>query len=161
MSTKLAPLAVALAAAAITLTAVAAAGPVAAKQRIAIQGTLTAAGSDTGVLTPLTSGAVGRDSVTLTGCCWSERTVMRDGQSIDINDPLLTFTGKQGSLVARSRVEWIDVGNGYFIGNHTWKVVRATGDYARLEGRGRGAVVGLPNGALKWRFEGLIGTQGS
>ena len=161
MSTKLAPLALALAAAAITLTAVAAAGPVAAKQRIAIQGTLTAAGSDRGVLTPLTPGTLGRDSVSLNGCCWSERTVMRDGQSIDINDPLLTFTGKQGSLVARSRVEWIDVGNGYSIGNHTWKVVRGTGDYARLDGHGRGAVVGLPNGALKWRFEGLVGTQGS
>ena len=39
MSTKLAPLAVALAAAAITLTAVAGAGPVAAKQRIALQRT--------------------------------------------------------------------------------------------------------------------------
>ena len=63
--------------------------------------------------------------------------------------------------MARSRVEWIDVGNGYSIGNHTWKVVRGTGDYARLEGHGRGAVVGLPNGALKWRFEGLVGTQGS
>lgn len=160
MSTKLAPLALALAAAAITLTAVAAAGPVAAKQRIAIQGT-TAAGRDAGVLIPLTSGALGRDSGTLTGCCWSERTVIRDGQSIDINDPLLTFTLKQGSLVTRSRVEWIDVGSGYSIGNHTWTVVRGTGDYARLEGHGRGAVVGLPNGALKWRFEGLVGTQGS
>jgi len=161
MSTKLAPLALAVAAAAITLTAVAAAGPVAAKQRIAIQGARTAAGSDTGVLMPLTSGALRRDSGTLTGCCWSERTVMRDGQSIDINDPLLTFTLKQGSLVTRSRVEWTDVGNGYSIGNHTWKVISGTGDYARLEGHGRGSVVGLPNGALKWRFEGLVGKQGS
>jgi hypothetical protein len=161
MSTKLAPLTLAFAAAAITLTAVASAGPVAAKQRIAIQGTRTAAGSDTGVLMPLTSGPLGRDSGTLTGCCWSERTVMRDGQSIDINDPLLTFTLKQGSLVTRSRVEWIDVGNGYSIGTHTWKVVRGTGDYARLEGHGRGAVAGLPNGALKWRFEGIVGRQGS
>ena len=151
----------ALAAAAVTLTAVAAAGPVAAKQRIAIQGMRTAGGSDTGVLIPLTSGAFGRDSGTLTGCCWSERSVMRDGQSIDINDPLLTFTLKQGSLVTRNRIEWIDVGNGYSIGTHTWKVVRGTGDYAHAVGHGRGAVVGLPNGALKWRFEGLVGTQGS
>jgi hypothetical protein len=160
MTRKLTALA-ALAAAAVTLADVAAAGPVAAKQRIAIQGTRTAAGSDAGVLTPVTSGALGRDSVTLTGCCWSERTVMRDGQSIDINDPLLTFTGKQGSLVIRSRVEWIDVGNGYSIGNHTWKVVRGTGNFARLEGYGRGAVVGLPSGALKWRFDGLVGPKGS
>ena len=150
-----------LAVAAITFTAVGAAGPVAAKQRIAIQGARTVAGSDGGVLIPLTSGALGRDSGTLTGCCWSERSVTRDGQSVDINDPLLTFTLKQGTLVTRSRVEWIDVGNGYLIGNHTWRVVRGTGDYAHLVGHGRGAVVGLPNGALKWRFEGLVGAQGS
>ena len=66
-----------------------------------------------------------------------------------------------GSLVTRNRIEWIDIGNGYAVGTHTWKVVRGTGDYAHLVGHGRGAVVGLPNGALKWRFEGLVGTQGS
>ena len=160
MSTRFATIAV-FAAAAITLASTAAAGPVAAKQRIAIQGTRTAAGSDAGVLIPLTSGALGRDSVTLTGCCWSQRFVKRDGQSIEFNDPLLTFTGKQGSLVTRNRIEWIEIGNNYAVGTHTWKVVRGTGDYARLEGHGRGAVVGLPNGALKWRFEGLVGAPGS
>ena len=158
MSTRLAPLALALAAAAVTLTAVAAAGPVAAKQRIAIQGARTAAGSDTGVLIPLTSGALGRDSVTLTGCCFGDRFVKRDGQSIEITNLTLAFTGKQGSLVTRNRIEWVDVGKGYSIGTHTWKVVRGTGDYANLVGHGRGAVVGLPNGALRWRFEGLVGT---
>ena len=150
-----------LAALAVTLATVAAAGPVAAKQRIAIQGTRTAAGSDAGVLIPLTSGALGRDSVILTGCCFSDRFVKRDGQSIELTGLRLTFTGKQGSLVTRNRIEWIDVGNGYSIGTHTWIVVRGTGDYAHLVGHGRGAVVGLPNGVLKWRFEGLVGTQGS
>ena len=158
MSTKLTTLALALAAAAITLSGVAAAGPVAAKQRIAIQRT---AGSDAVALIPLTSGALGRDSGTITSCCWSERTVMRDGQSIEINDPLLTFTLKHGSLVTRNRIEWIDLGNGYVVGTHTWIVVRGTGDYARLEGRGRGAVVELPNGALKLRLEGFVSAQGS
>ena len=158
MSTKLAPLVLAFAAAAITLTAVAAAGPVAAKQRIAIQRT---AGSDAVALIPLTSGALARDSGTITACCWSQRFVFRDGQSIEINDPLMTFTLKQGSFVTRNRIEWIDLGNGYVVGTHTWKVVRGTGDYARLEGRGRGAVVELPNGALKLRLEGLVATQGS
>ena len=160
MNMKLVPLALALAAATLTLTAVAAAGPAAAKQRIAIQGTRTAAGSDAGVLIPLTSGALGRDSVNLTGCCFSDRFVTRDGQSIERTDLQLAFTGKQGSLVTRNRIEWIDVGNGYSIGNHTWKVLRGTGDYAHLVGHGRGAVVGLPNGALKWRFEGLVGARG-
>ena len=150
-----------LAAAAVTLATVATAGPVAAKQRVAIQGTRTAGGSDAGVLIPLTSGALGRDSVVLTGCCFSDRFVKRDGQSIEITNLLLSFNGKHGGLVTRNRIEWIDVGKGYSVGNHTWKVVRGTGDYARLTGHGRGAVVGLPNGALKWRFEGLVGTQGS
>jgi hypothetical protein len=158
MRRKLTAVAV-LAVAAVTLTTVASAGPVAAKQRIAIQGQRSAAGLDAGVLIPLTSGALGRDSVNLTGCCFSDRFVTRDGQSIELTDLLLTFTGKQGSLVTRNRIEWVDVGNGYSIGSHTWKVVRGTGDYARLVGDGRGAVVGLPNGALKWRFEGFLGTK--
>ena len=158
MHTKLWALA-ALSLAAAILTGVAAANPAAAQQRIAIQGQRTAAGRDAGVLIPLTSGALGRDSGTLTGCCWTERSVVRDGQSIEINDPLLTFTLKQGTFVTRNRVEWIDVGNGYVNGIHTWKIVHVTGDYAHLVGHGRGAVVGLPNGALKWRFEGLVGPR--
>ena len=71
---------------------------------------------------------------------------------------MITDTVRHGSP---GRCEWIDVGHGYSIGTHTWKVVRGTGDYAHLVGRGRGAVVGLPNGALKWRFEGLVAAQGS
>lgn len=153
MNTKLAAVAV-LAAAAVTLTAVAAAGPIAAKQRIAIQSK-----ADGFVLTPLTSGALERDTGTVTFCCWSERVVMRDGQKVEINDPLMTLTGKRGTLVTRNRVEWIDIGNGYAVGTLTWKVVRGTGDYTRLAGGGRGAVVALPNGAGKWRREGLLGPK--
>ena len=59
---------------------------------------------------------------------------MRDGQSININNPLSTFTGKQGRLVVRFRIEWADAGNGYTAGNGTWKVVSGTGAYARLTG---------------------------
>ena len=143
----------ALVAAVVSVASVAAAGPVAAKQRIAIQ---RAAGSDVVVLTPLTSGALGRDSGTIASCCWSQRFVMRDGQKIEINDPLITFTWNQGTLVTRNRIEWIDIGNGYAVGTHTWKVVRGTGVYARLAGGGRGAVVELPSGALKLRLEGFL-----
>ena len=82
MRTKLTAVA-ALAAAAATLAAVAAAGPVAAKQRVAIQE--NANGSF--VLTPLTPGAIKRDTGTASFCCWTERHIMRDGQAIDINDP--------------------------------------------------------------------------
>ena len=71
-------------AAAVTLTAVAAAGPDAAKQRVVI----TSGASQTTqvapfVLTPLQAGALKRDSGTLTASA-SGRTVMRDGQRIDI-----------------------------------------------------------------------------
>ena len=38
-------------------------------------------------LVPLTSGALGRDSETITSCCWSQRFVICDGESIEINDP--------------------------------------------------------------------------
>ena len=82
MRTKVTAVA-AIAAMAVTLTAVAAAGPVAAKQRVAIQE--KANGSF--VLTPLTPGAIKRDTGTASFCCWTERHIMRDGQAIDINDP--------------------------------------------------------------------------
>ena len=39
------------------------------------------------VLTPLTPGAIKRDTGTASFCCWSQRHIMRDGQAIDINDP--------------------------------------------------------------------------
>ena len=71
---------VALAAAAATLTTVASAGPIAAKQRVAIQE--NANGSF--VLTPLTPGAIKRDTGSASFCCWTEHHVMRDGQAIDI-----------------------------------------------------------------------------
>jgi hypothetical protein len=142
--------------AAAALSSAAATGAVGTKQRVAIQRT---AGSDAVALIPLTSGALGRDSGTFTSCCWSRRFVMRDGQKIEINDPLITFTWKRGSLEARSRIEWIGVGNGYAVGTHRWKVVRGTGDYAGLAGGGRGAVIELPNGAFKYRLEGFLSTR--
>ena len=41
------------------------------------------------------------------------------------------------------------------IGTGTWKVVRGTGQYAKLAGHGRSAHMGLGN---KWvaRYEGLV-----
>ena len=83
----------ALAATAVTLAAVAAAGPVAAKQRVAIQLT----GGRSFVLTPLTPGAVKPDTGTATFCCWSRAPIMRDGQAIEINDPQMTLIGKRGT----------------------------------------------------------------
>ena len=143
---------VAFAAAAVTLAAVATAGPVAAKQLIKIQikdGTAFA-------LTPLTVGAVKSDSGAASFCCWSQRSIVRDGQEIDINNPLMTLTGKKGTLVARNEIGFIDVPDGWAVFTGTWKVIRGTGAYAGLAGGGRGAGVSLANGDGKSQFEGFL-----
>ena len=155
MSRKLTAVAV-FAATAVTLAAVAAAGPVAAKQRIAIQ---LKGAKESFVLTPLTSGAVKPDSGAATFCCWSSRHIIRGGQAIEINDPQMTLTGKRGTLVARNRIEWVDLPDGWAVMTGTWKVIRATGDYVGLSGGGRGAGVSLPDGTGKSRFEGFLGPK--
>jgi hypothetical protein len=160
MSAKLAVLAVLVAA--VTLTSVAAAGPQAAKQRVAI--TVTILPSGKGLLTPLNDGALERDSGTFGGD-WSpvpDRTVAREGQTVDIHSGLWTFAGKRGNLVFRERTEWVDLGHdgnrdgledGIAIG--TWKVVRGTGPYAGITGGGRSGHLGQ---GRKWvaRYEGFL-----
>jgi hypothetical protein len=130
--------------AAVTLTSVAAAGPDAAKQRVAFT---TQAAETTNVspfvLTPLQAGALKRDSGTLTAGSPPGRDVMRAGQSVTIYDSAGTFKGKLGSLVIRNRSEWIEAGNGYHVATDTWKVVRGTGLYAGVTGGGRGGSVWL------------------
>ena len=66
-------------AAAVTLTAVAAAGPDAAKQRVAIS--MKAPGDGTFVLRPLQAGTLKRDSGTVSMVYPAPTTVMREGQS--------------------------------------------------------------------------------
>jgi hypothetical protein len=157
MTRKLTALA-ALAAAAVTLAAVAAAGPVAAKQRVAIQ-VKGANDRDSFVLTPLTPGAIKSDTGVATFCCWTNRHTMRDGQAIDIGDPQMTLIGKRGTLVARNRIEFVDIPDGWAVVTGTWKVVRATGDYAGLSGGGRGAGIHLANGSMKVQFEGFLSSK--
>jgi len=149
-------------AAAVTLTPVAAAGPEAAKQRVAI--TVTILPSGKGVLTPLKNGALERDTGTFGGN-WSptpDRTVMRDGQELEIGSATWTFTGKRGALVFRERNEWADLGqdlnrDAYVddIAIGTWKIVRGTGTYAGITGGGRSAHLGL---GRRWiaRYEGFL-----
>jgi hypothetical protein len=152
MSTKLMSIA-AVAVALVTVASAAASGPAAARQRVAI----TAKGGIHGfVLTPREAGVVKRDSGTATSCCWSERVVRRDGQRIEINDPLTTFVGKHGTVQIRFRIEWVDAGNGYGVGTGTWKVVRGSGAYTGLTGSGRSAHAWLPHGLVSWRAEGFL-----
>lgn len=145
-------------AAAVTLTSVAAAGPAAAKQRVAF--TTQAAQTTTispAVFTPLQAGALKPDSGTVTGAIPPERVVIREGQRVSIYEGVGTFDGKRGTLVSRYRSEWFEAGNGYHVGTGTWKVVRGTGQYAKVTGGGRSGHVWLAR-TDRWssRDEGFL-----
>jgi len=139
--------------AAVTSTATAAAEPVATTQRIAITGKGDA---HTFVLTPLTGGKLRRDSGTFSDCCWSERVILRDGQRIEIENPLATYVGRRGTLVVRYRVEWANAGNGYTVGTGAWKIVRGTGAYKGLTGNGRSAAAWSGDQFAGVRAEGWV-----
>jgi hypothetical protein len=144
--------------AAITTTSIAAAGPVAAKQRVAITANGVANPTSSGkfVLTPLQAGALQRDSGTETSSLSSQRRILRDGQSVEIVSWVTTLEGKRGSLVIRVRIEQAEAGNGYDVGTGTWKVVRGTGRYAHVTGGGRTGNVWLDRGPWSERREGFL-----
>ena len=105
----------------VTVVAVAAAEPVAAKQRIAIQ---IKGSAHSFVLTPLTAGSVKSDAGTASFYGYTERHIIRDGQAVEINNPKIALTGKRGTLVVQAQIEWIDVANGGRSPT-TWKVIAA------------------------------------
>ena len=145
--------------AAVTLTSVAAAGPDAAKQRVAImtKGVANASTPAQFVFTPLQAGALKRDSGTARAAMPSGRVVMREGQRVTIYGPIVeTLEGKRGTLVIRSRIEYVDAANGYHVGTGTWKVVRGTGQYAGITGGGRRGDVYLARGPWSGRNEGFL-----
>jgi hypothetical protein len=135
-----------------TLATVAAAEPLAGKQRIAIQ----MKDGASFVLAPSTSGAVKRDTGIASACCWTRRYFTRDGLTHEIDDPQLTLVGKRGTLVLRNRIEFFDIFDGWTVLTGTWKVVRGTGDYAGISGGGSGAGVQLANGNGKTLFQGFV-----
>ena len=137
---------------AVTLTSVAAAGPDAAKQRVAIS--MKGLANGTFVLTPLQAGKLKRDSgtVSLVYNDPATVTVMREGQRIDVYRNTYTMKGKRGSLSIRERTEFVSVSNekvpGFDftpgVGIGTWKVVGGTGSYAKVTGGGRSGMQGHP-----------------
>ena len=143
-------------AAAVMLTSVAAAGSDAAKQRVAID--MKIYPQKTFVLTPLQAGPLQRDSGTISGN-WLNflgRDVLRDGQKVTIYEgAVTTLTGKRGTLTIRDRNEWVDVGNDDQVAFGTWTVVRGTGQYAGIVGKGRNGHAGLGS---PWyaRYEGVL-----
>src|SRR5262249_20637184 len=54
------------------------------------------------------------------------------GQEVEINDPIATFTGENGSFRPPFRIGWLNAGRGYTVGTSTWKFVRGTGAYRSL-----------------------------
>jgi hypothetical protein len=143
---------VALAATAVTLASVAAAGEATAKQRVTIKWQ----GASGFTLTPLTAGVLERDAGTVTFCCWHDRTIVRDGLRIDTGDPRMTLVGKKGTLVANNQMEFRDVPGGYAVFTGTWKVVSGTGVYAGVSGGGHVAGIQLPSGDARWQREGFL-----
>jgi len=132
---------------AVMLTSVAAAGPEAAKQRVAID----MQGGQSFVLYPLRAGSLKRDAGPSTADPQSGRSFVRQGQQVSIYNIAYTLRGKQGNLTIQERNEWVDVSQknasgfdyrpGVAIG--TWKVVSGTGAYAKAVGGGRSAHAGM------------------
>jgi hypothetical protein len=149
MLAKVVALGCIVAAAAVTATADANHG--ATRQRVAIEHK-----GASFVLTPLTSGSVKPDAGPISFCCWTERQTMRNGQTVDIDDPQMTLTGKWGTLVVRNRIGYVDVPDGWSIFTGTWKVIRGTGQYAGLVGGGGAAGISTPSDNTSARFEGFL-----
>lgn len=142
--------------AAIGLTSVASARPDATKQRVQID--MQIHPKTTFALATLQSGPLKRDSGTqkCNGDFDISDAIQRNGQeAYPWECRTLVFTGKRGTLVLRSRFSWIEAGGAYNIATGTWKVVRGTGQYARVTGDGRIAQVGAPKVALA-RYQGYI-----
>lgn len=142
---------------AITLTSVAIAGSDATKQGVAITIKFHESAF---VLVPVQTGAVKRESGEIAQAGGPAcRTVVTNG--VKNEDSLCssrwTLTGKRGTLTLRTQAEWRDGGSpgscGVAFG--TWKVVRGTGDYARVTG---GGISAYDAHCEKWyaRHEGFL-----
>jgi hypothetical protein len=104
----------------------------------------------------MSPGAVKLDSGSASWCCWSSFHVVRDGATLDLNNPEMTLAGKNGTLVTRNRIVWMDLPDGSSIFTGTWKVVKGTGAYAGLTGGGFVAGINLQNGHKSAQYTGFL-----
>ena len=86
----------------------------------------------------------------------STRTVIRNGQSVEIETVLGTFVGQRGRFAAPFRIEWTSAGNQFRAGVATWTFRNGTGAYEGLEGGGRSTAVIRPGGGSTMQAEGLL-----
>src|SRR5262245_2134136 len=128
------------------------------KQLLTITGKPGKAGADHFTLVWSRPGTAITDSGSVDNRILTDRTLVRDGQSVRVNEVLETYTGKRGTLVLRDRIEWTDAGNGYTINVSTWRVVSGTGAYKDIAGHGRGAGVWVHarRGPVFYRNDGLL-----
>ena len=146
---------------AVVSASVAAAGSGAASQWVEIRssGALDANPSASGsfVLRPVPSGVLAPDAGR-TSSVWSERVAMRARQSIEVEEGVTTYDGRRGSFEVRYRIEYVEFAGDYHAGDGTWKLVRATGQYARMTGRGRIAGVWRERKPFPWweRLQGSL-----
>ena len=142
-----------LLAAALTFVSAATGTSTAPKQVVTIT---SKAGPDHFTLVWLRPGAAINDSGSVDNHVLTDRHLVRDGQSVEVNGVLETYTGKRGTLVLRDRIEWLDAGNGYTIGVSTWRVVRGTGAYKDVTGGGRGGSAWPPRGPVSFHADGFL-----
>jgi hypothetical protein len=148
-----------IAAAAIALVAAAVAGMATARgaatrQQIAF--TYENGKASATKLTTLGSGPLQGDSGSTNWCCWTQKEVEQDGDVLDVNNPLATFAGKNGSLTWRERITWHDLVDNYFVATGTWRIVRGTGAYEHLSGQGHLVLIQRGGKTLTFRAVALV-----
>lgn len=146
---------------AVTLVAIASAGPAATKQRVAIDAKIRY--KHTFVLTPFRTGPLKPDSGVFLGAgSRSEKSLLRNGQHVKVSTNTWELGGKRGTLTIREQIEWVEIGsdaNGDgdddIVAVGTWKVVRGNGQYAGVTGGGGCGHVGLGS-VWNARYEGFL-----
>jgi hypothetical protein len=136
------------------------AGPAASKpQRVVMEVTSKfSSPGGTFVLTSLGSGSLKSDAGSIKRTV-SQKKVVRRGQSVIVFTMTSTWTGKQGKMVLRERIDDVAGGSGYRVGTGVWSLLGASGtdQYAGVNGSGRSAYVLAPHGCCAlFRYEGLV-----